>query len=225
MNLDDSIRIRSIQHYFYCPRRFALNEINGDWSENSFVVKANILHEHVHDGSHNFSDSKKIVRSNISIYNNLSQYNIYGKTDCVEFIKNKNGTEILELNGRFNINLVEYKPKAPKGIQFNESDAIQVFAQKICADFVWKCNSQAYIYYDDIRKRVKLPFDEEYNKYDDMLKRLLAEMREILNKNEIPLKRKKQKCSGCSMSDICFPKSKRYSVKDAVMSQLGVDIL
>lgn len=42
---DDSINIRDIQHYMYCPRRYALLEINRDWSENAYVIKANILHE------------------------------------------------------------------------------------------------------------------------------------------------------------------------------------
>ena len=56
-----TITLRSIQHYMYCPRRYALLELNRDWSENVFVVKANLLH----DGSHRFSDSKKIVRSDV----------------------------------------------------------------------------------------------------------------------------------------------------------------
>ncbi len=40
----------------YCPRRFALLTLNLDWSENAFVVKADLLHENVHYGSHSFSD-------------------------------------------------------------------------------------------------------------------------------------------------------------------------
>ncbi len=44
------INIRNIQHYMYCPRRFALMDINKDWVENVFVVKANIMHENVHSG-------------------------------------------------------------------------------------------------------------------------------------------------------------------------------
>ena len=50
-----TIRLRSIQHYMYCPRRYALMALNRDWNENAFVVRANLLHEHVHDGSHSFS--------------------------------------------------------------------------------------------------------------------------------------------------------------------------
>lgn len=216
---DLTVNIRDIQHFMYCPRRYSLLEINDDWAENYFVIKANLLHEHVHDGSHSFSDSNKIVRSNIAVYNDLPEYDLFGITDCVEFVKDRNGVEIKDLGGSFRVRIVEYKPKAPKGADFNETDAIQVFAQKICADFVWKCNCEAYIYYSDIRKRVRLPFDSEYEKYDAILKNILREIRNIREEKIIPPREKWQKCSGCSMADICFPKVRKYSVKEIVMSR------
>lgn len=221
---DSTINIRSIQHYMYCPRRFALLEVNSDWAENAFVVKANLLHENVHSGAHSFSDSRKAVRSDIAVYNDMPEYDIFGITDCVEFVKSKDGGEICGLDGKYKVCIVEYKPKAPKDTPFRETDAIQVFAQKICADYVWNCGSEAYIYYDDIRRRVKLPFDTEYEKYDEMLKSLLAEMRQLLSKNDIPPRRKGQKCSGCSLSDYCFPKEKKYSVREIILSQKGAEI-
>lgn len=222
---EKTINIRAIQHYMYCPRRFALLEINDDWEENAFVIKANIQHKHVHDGSHSYSDSRKIVRSDIAVYNDDADYDIFGITDCIEFVRSTNGIIIGEYEGNFQVRIIEYKPKVPKGNLYNETDAIQVFAQKICADSIWKCESEAYIYYSDIRKRVKLPFDTEYEKYDKMLKKLLAEMREILAEKRIPPRKKGQKCSGCSMTDICFPKEKKYCVRDIVMSEKGAELV
>lgn len=221
---DLTINIRSIQHYMYCPRRYALLEINKDWNENAFVVKADIMHEHVHDGSHEFSDSRKVVRSAVSIYNDLPEYDLYGIADCIEFVKSNSGTDIGGLKGKYDVRIVEYKPKAPKGEPFHETDAIQVFAQKICADYVWKCNSEAFLYYSDIRKRVRLPFYEQFDEYDKLLKQLLTEMRETLNRHEIPPRKKGQRCSGCSVSDLCFPKDKKYCIKDIVMSMKGADL-
>ena len=209
----------------YCPRRFALLSLNLDWSENAFVVKADILHEHVHDGSHSFSDKNKTVRSAVTLYNDLPEYDIFGVTDCVEFIKDDNGVPIPGLTGRYKVILVEYKPKAPKDSIYHESDAIQVFAQKLCADYVWKCDSEAYLYYSDIKKRVKLPFDTEYDKYDDLIKKYITEMRTITEMGVIPKRKRGQKCSGCSIKDMCFPKDGGYSVKDIVMSMKGADIV
>ncbi|MDE5883536.1 MAG: CRISPR-associated protein Cas4 [Oscillospiraceae bacterium] len=218
------MNIRAIQHYMYCPRRFGLLEINKDWNENAFVVNAELIHEHVHDGSHHFSDHQKVVRSSIDVYNNLPEYDLYGILDCVEFVRNKNGVAINGLEGTYKVRIVEYKPKAPKDAAFHETDAIQVFAQKICADFVWKCNSEAVLYYANTRKRIVLPFDESYELYDTLLKKYLSEMRAVMESHTIPTRKKGQKCSGCSLSDICFSKEKKYNVKDIVMSMKGVSL-
>lgn len=215
-NSERSINIRTIQHFMYCKRRWGLLEINRDWSENAFVVKANILHENVHDGTHSFSDKNKTVRSSVSVYNDKEEYDLYGIADCVEFIKDKNGVEINGLNGLYSVKLIEYKPTTPAVGEFNETDAIQVFAQKLCADFVWGCNCECFIYYSDKRKRVRLPFDTEFEKYDKTLRALLSEMRGYISENCIPERVKGQKCSGCSVKDICFPKSAEYSVRKEI---------
>ena len=141
-----TINIRTIQHYMYCPRRWGLLEINHDWTENAFVVKANIMHENVHDGSHNFSTSNKIVRSSVTLYND--------------------GVVIAGLPNRYLVKIIEYKPKPPKESDYHETDAIQVFAQKLCADFIWGCNAECFIYYSEIKKRIKLPFDTMYAHYE-----------------------------------------------------------
>lgn len=216
MNEESTVNIRDIQHYLYCPRRFALLTVNGDWSENASVVRADLMHSHVHDGSHSYSDSKKIVRSDLYVYHDAPEYDLCGKLDCAEFIRKKDGVNISLLNGTFGVRIIEYKPTAPKDAPFRESDAIQVFAQKICADYVWHCDSEAYLYYDNTRKRVKLPFDTEYEKYDVLLRGLLREMRQILMTNEIPPRKKGQKCSGCSIAEKCFPKGGRKSIREQI---------
>ena len=218
-----TVNIRTIQHYMYCPRRYALLEINKDWQENAFVVKADLMHEHVHDGTHDFSNSQKVVRSAVALYNDLPEYDLYGVADCIEFVKVQDGVQIDGLEGRYRVQIVEYKPRSPKSGAFNETDAIQVFAQKLCADHVWHCSSDAYIYYADVRKRVKLPFDEEFDRYDTLIKQLLTQMREILSTSRIPQRKKGQKCSGCSIADICFPKTKKYCIRELVQEMKGGD--
>lgn len=209
----------------YCKRRWGLLEINGDWAENAFVVKANILHENVHDGSHSFSDKTKTVRSSVSVYNDDEEYDLYGIADCVEFIKDKNGVAINGLDGLYSVRLVEYKPSMPALGEFNETDAIQVFAQKLCADYVWGCKCECFIYYSDKRKRVRLPFDSEFEKYDNMLKTLLSEMRGYISENSIPKREKGQKCSGCSIKDVCFPKNAEYNIRNEIekLRREGID--
>ena len=158
-----SVNIRDIQHFMYCPRRFALLSINRDWAENVFVVKADIMHENVHSGRHEVKNSKRIELSSVTVYND--ELDIFGVTDCIEFVKNDNGVYIEYLNGKYDIKIIEYKPTSPKNGEIRETDAIQVFAQKLCVDWMWGCESEGFIYYSDTRKRVKLPFDIEYGDY------------------------------------------------------------
>ena len=117
--------------------------------------------------------------------------------------------------------MIEYKPKPPKEGKYHESDAIQVYAQKMCADYIWKGDFECYIFYSDIRRRVKLPFDTEKDKYNNMLVSYLKSMRDILDTEIIPAMKKGQKCSGCSIEDVCFPKSIVYNVKSVIMSMDG----
>ncbi len=213
-----SINIRSIQHYMYCPRRFGLLEINGDWAENAFVAKANIMHEHVHDGSHEFSSKSKRVLSAVAVYND--DLDIYGITDCIEFEACPDGDKI---EGRCcRVKIVEYKPTSPKNGEIRETDAIQVFAQKICVDYIWNCNSEGYIYYADTRKRVKLPFETQYERYYEHLTRLLAQMNKCIESDSIPMKQAGQNCSGCSLKDVCMPKIRKYSVKKLIFEGEGI---
>jgi len=190
-------------------------EVNGDWAENAFVVKANLMHEAVHSGEHGFSSANKIVRSAVTVYNDLPEYNLFGVADCIEFIRSANGVAVPGLDGKYSIRIVEYKPRPPKDADFHESDAVHVFAQKLCADFVWGCDSEAYIYYAEKRRRVRLDFGDPkvYGKYDAQIKQYAGEMRQLLNGHRIPPKRTGQNCSGCSLEDACFAKSKAYNVQ------------
>lgn len=43
---DKTINIRCIQHYMYCPRRFALLELNDDWQEKKRSV---IIHPYLNE--------------------------------------------------------------------------------------------------------------------------------------------------------------------------------
>lgn len=212
-----SINIRSLQHYLYCPRRFGLLEINCDWGENAFVVKANLMHTHVHDGTHEYKSKNKIVKSSVAVYND--ELDLYGITDCVEFERCAEGVEIHGLDGKYKVNIVEYKPSQPKNGEIRQADAIQIFAQKICADSVWNCDSQCFIYYSDTKKRVRMPFDTEYDSYYSLLENLLKEINICLETKTIPDRIKGQNCSGCSLKEACMPSVKKYNVKELILKE------
>lgn len=217
-----TINIRSIQHFMYCPRRWGLLEINDDWAENIHVIKANLMHRRVHNGDHDYSSKTKKVISALTVYND--ELDIFGVIDCIEFKRNKNGYYIQELDDIFNIAIVEYKPTKPKDDEFWSTDAIQVFAQKLCVDYVFQCDSEAYIYYSDVRRRSKLPFKELYDDYLREINGYLENMRKYKFNNIIPKIRKEQKCSGCSLKYLCLPKTKNIDIKKQILSTLGDEV-
>ena len=204
---ENDVSIRSIQHYLYCPHRWGLIEIDRSWAENYYVTKSDLMHKRVHDNG-GYKSRAKTVYTAVSIYNDLPKYCLYGVTDCIE----------VDSSGQYAI--VEYKPTKPKLSDYNYDDLMQVFAQKICVDYVFSCDCVGYLYYADVKKRIKLPLSEEYEKYDKELRRILAEINEYRQKSLIPPIRKGQKCSGCSMKDICMPKLKNNSSVESSIKKL-----
>lgn len=190
------ISIRSIQHFLYCPHRWGLIEIDRAWEENFFVTKANQVHNRVHDSKQRYTSKNRKIYTSVPVYNDLAEYNLYGVTDCIEKI----GDDYC---------IVEYKPTKPKERTYNLDDLMQIFAQKICVDYVFSCDCTAEIYYADVKRRFPLPLRENYLEYDKLLKETLNKMREYLIKGEIPEIQKNQKCNGCSMKDLCMPQLKK----------------
>lgn len=205
----EEITIRSIQHYMYCPHRWGLVEINRSWAENMYVTKANLMHERVHDPDSHYTSRGKKVFTSVPVYNDLEEYDLYGVTDCLEFTEDGDGVAVEGLKGTYKVCVVEYKPTEARNGRHRPEDVMQVFAQKICVDHVFGCDCETVIYYADVKKRREISFKESYSEYDVELKRLLSEMRTYLKEGRVPPIRKGQKCSGCSMKDLCMPSLKK----------------
>lgn len=198
---EESISIRMIQHYLYCPHRWGLLEIDKAWAENYFVTKANILHERVHNPIKHYHTKNKKIYSSVEVYNHSKEYNIFGVLDSLEIC-----TDFEKSSPAFNI--VEYKPTKPKTDNFRFEDAMQVFAQKICVDSIFHCNCTGYLYYGNTKDRIKLPLQDEFDHYNQKLILTLQEMRNLKEYGIIPSISNSQKCHGCSLKDLCIPKLK-----------------
>ena len=215
------IAIRSVQHYMYCPHRWGLLEIDRAWAENVYVTKANLMHERVHDPDRHYTMRGRKVFTSVPVYNDLDVYNLYGVTDCLELTEDSRGVSVDGSESAYHICIVEYKPTMPKKQHYHEEDLMQVFAQKICVDYVFGSNCDAVLYYADVKKRVALPVKENFDEYDQKLKKILEEMRARLNKGKIPEIPKGQKCSGCSMRDLCMPSVKNPKAFRAELEAIG----
>lgn len=205
---DIVISIRDIQHYLYCPHRWGLIRNDCAWAENVFVTKANLQHKRVHDPDKSYSSRAKEVITSVQVYNDEPELNLYGVVDCIELRKDAGGAVIPGKESRYRLTIVEYKPTAPKISDWNDDDLMQVFAQKLCVDSTFHCSTEGVLYYADKKKRVTLPLEENYASLRKNLVLTLAEMRENMANGIVPPIRRNQKCSGCSMNDMCLPKLK-----------------
>lgn len=215
---DISVSIRNIQHYLYCPHRWGLINIECSWAENYFVTKGNIIHERVHNPDNSYVSKNKKVITSVAVYNDV--LGIYGITDCIELSKFRSGVKIQNLPECYKLTIVEYKPHKPDDRLFNNDDALQVFAQKMCVDSIFHCDSEGVLYYSDEKKRIKLPFHEKYEAYLRELKKVLEEIRDYTVRGEIPPIRRNQKCSGCSFQDLCIPKIVGHKKRDSFLKML-----
>lgn len=222
---DIEISIRSIQHFLYCPHRWGLIEINRAWAENFFVTKANLMHERAHTKNQNYLSRGRRIYTSVPVYNDFPDYNLYGVTDCLEVKEDDSNCDrnLERLKGR-DICIVEYKPTKPRTGDYYEEDLMQVFAQKLCVDYVFSCECTAEIYYGDVKRRYLLPLKENYSEYDEKIKSILKEMRENLACGQIPPIRKGQKCGGCSMKDLCMPSLKKVPDLKTQIKLLNSDL-
>ena len=182
-------------------------EIDRAWAENIFVVKANLIHERVHSGE-NYSLRGRKTYTDVDIWND--KMGLIGKTDCLEVTKD-------------GLCVIEYKPTKPKTEIIRHEDAMQIFAQKLCVDEIFKIDCAAQIYYADVKRRFDISFDSSFLRE---LNTILCEMRRFIGLGEIPPIRKNQKCNGCSLKDICMPQIVRrkqsQSVKAIVMKECEI---
>lgn len=201
------VSIRELQHYLYCPHRWGLISIDCSWAENYFVTKADLLHQRVHDPDRSYAAKGRQVLTSVAVYNDA--LGLYGITDCIELAPDPEGVEIRGLTGRYRLTIVEYKPTQPNEKKYNDDDLIQVFAQKLCVDSIFRCTCDGVIYYADAKKRVKLPLKKNYRQYFDEVESVLKAIRYNRQNGIIPPIKTDQKCNGCSFKEICLPHTDR----------------
>ena len=189
-------------------------EIGKVWAENYFVTKADLMHQNVHEKNIYIKRGKKVFTA-VSVYND--DYNLYGVVDCIEGTVSKKGVKIAGENDTYDLCIVEYKPTKPKGEEFYFDDAMQVFAQKLCVDYVFHCDCDAVLYYADVKQRITLPLRENYSLYEQKLRCILREMDAFCKDGIIPPIKSKQYCGGCSLKDICLTSKKSFrSIKKQI---------
>ncbi|MGI6225367.1 MAG: CRISPR-associated protein Cas4 [Peptococcales bacterium] len=217
---DNLIPLSYLAQYYYCKRRAALLLLEKQWEDNLYTAEGSSLHEKVHEIG-------RELRSGIARLQGVPLLSLTmgltGKSDCIELIAKQCGYQVPNLQGNWIVYPVEYK----HGRKRNELEyEVQLCAQGICLEEMWKCKiNYGFLYYGNDKKRKKIELSED-------LRQLVVagakELHVMLEGCCVPQAERTKKCTGCSIINICMPDVKKsatnYLKKVYMVARGGVDM-
>jgi len=206
--MPESIYLSRLQHYLYCPRQFALIELEDIWTENQFTAEGQILHQRVNQADQQKrSDVRTVWASRLA---NM-ELGIEGFADVVEYHRQADGTEIPYP--------IEYKRGKPKA---HRADEVQLCAQALCLEEMHGVTvPEGALFYGELRRRHPVVFDAGLS---DLTAQTILACRAIVQTKITPHAiYQAKKCNGCSLIDQCHPKDFGKSASAWLAEQLKKD--
>lgn len=206
----ETIYLSRLQHYLYCPRQFALIELEDIWVENYFTASGQVLHQRV-----NQQDQQKRgkIRTAWALPLASSKLGIEGVADVVEFHKQPDGTELPYP--------IEYKRGKPKS---HQADEVQLCAQALCLEEMQNVSiPEGALFYGETRRRQNIEFDQQLR---DLTLSTIQACRDTVVTGITPIAEFNQKkCQACSLLGQCHPKAFKFkkSAADWLATQLQAE--
>ncbi|OOR90712.1 CRISPR-associated protein Cas4 [Moraxella caviae] len=202
--MDNVLYLSQLQHYIYCPRQFALIELEQVWQDNQFTAEGQILHEKANSGTDEKRGDVKIVRT---LPLAQPELNIFGVADVVEYHTN---------NGETIPYPIEYKRGRPKA---HRADEVQLCGQALCLEYMHACHvPEGAIFYGEKKRRHSVVFDETLRELT--LNTIRACQDIIVQKITPKAHYSTNKCRNCSLKDICHPKVFSKGAKKWLLARL-----
>ncbi len=200
------IYLSRLQHYLFCPRQFALIELENIWSENQFTAEGQVLHQRVNQAD---LEKRKDIRTVWALRLSHVELGIEGVADVVEYHKQVDGSET-----PFPI---EYKRGKPKT---HRADEVQLCAQALCLEDMHGVTvPQGALFYGEVRRRNAVIFDTELR---DLTRNTILACRAIVQTQCTPsADYQSKKCNACSLIDLCHPKDFKKSAAAWLQKQLN----
>jgi CRISPR-associated exonuclease Cas4 len=204
----EPIYLSRLQHYLFCPRQFALIELEDIWTENQFTAEGQVLHQRVNQAD---QQNRGAIRTVWALRLANVELGIEGVADVVEYHKQADGPEIPYP--------IEYKRGKPKA---HRADEVQLCAQALCLEEMHGVPvPEGALFYGEVRRRHPAVFDAELR---NLTAQTIVACRAIVQTKITPKAiYKSKKCSGCSLIDQCHPKGFRKSAAAWLAKQLNED--
>lgn len=205
---DDLISISALNHFLYCPRRFALVHIEQVWFENRFTAEGRVMHERVDREGSSDRGKVRIEYGHRLVSRKLS---LVGQADVVEFHRPEEGSTVWIPYP------VEYKRGKPKK---DLSDKVQLCAQGMCLEEMYGVEvAEGSLFYGKTRRRQVVLLNRELREETtETAKRLHNMIRERVT----PAPVNDARCENCSFLEFCMPRiCGRKSVKTYLKKMTG----
>lgn len=172
-----------MQHLAFCPRQWALIQIEQAWAENRLTAEGRLLHE--------IADLPgQLRRHNLRIVRGLPlasrRLRLTGRADVVEFSPHPTP--------------VEYKRGRSKP---GDCDLVQLCAQALCLEeMLGQPVLRGAIFYGEPRRRLQVTFSPQLRARTETL---AAEMHRLHLSGDTPPATPGSHCQNCSLINLCLP--------------------
>lgn len=200
---DDMLMLSGIQHYRFCPRQWALINLEQQWDDNRLTIEGQLLHKHVDDPFYRQKCGDHITLRSVNIASH--ELGLYGLSDVIELMPSDSATDSIrhpKYPGYWIPVPVEYKHGKPKK---NEVDEVQLAAQAMCLEEMYSIRiAYGAFFYGEIRRRVEVEITPMLR---DIVRECAKNMHEIYLHRHIPAASNGKHCANCSLKDICLPET------------------
>ncbi|MEI6985547.1 MAG: CRISPR-associated protein Cas4 [Rhodospirillaceae bacterium] len=202
---DDSFApLSALQHLVYCPRQCALIHLEQAWAENRWTAEGRVLHEKVDEIGSETRGDLRIARGLTVVSRRLG---LSGRADVVEFRRRPDGV--------WQPFPVEYKRGRPKT---HDADRVQLCAQALCLEeMLGVLVPDGALFYGQPRRREAVSFDSALR---DRTESLAAELARLFVDGKIPPPVADERCTRCSLAEICGVGVPRRSARRWLEGQL-----
>ncbi len=206
MDVDDleSLPIRALVHFMYCPRSAALVNLLGHWEENAFTTSGSLLHQRVDSGETTSSPGLKIFRT-VNVYS--KELGLRGIIDALE---------VREPPAKPRFLVVETKRSARKN---RLTEDVQVCAQSMALEeMTGESLAEAVIFHAGSKRRRVVKLAPLLRK---QTREAAADLHGIIRERIVPPPVNNARCRDCSLNGICQPADGGHSLRDSLEALWG----
>lgn len=202
---DGAAPLSALQHLAYCPRQCALIHLEQAWAENLWTAEGRVLHERVDEIGSETRGDLRIARGLPLASRRLG---LSGRADVVEFRRRADGV--------WQPFPVEYKRGRPKS---HDADRVQLCAQALCLEEMLGLTvPEGALFYGQPRRREAVLFDQSLRERTEAL---AADLARLLAEGRIPPPAGDNRCTRCSLAEICGAGVPRRSARRWLESRLA----